>query len=142
MALVFGQSYARLALQLYAGANFVSEDLPVKLLRWHCVAICFLAVNGITEAYMFATNTSKQIDSYNYLMAIFSVTFLMLSYGLTYILGPVGFIFANCINMFCRICYRWVQSSPIETLYSLRLDFVLYFICILVFDLYKCNTVH
>lgn len=106
MALVFGQSYARLALQIYAGSDFVSDELPVTLLRWHCLAICFLAVNGITEAYMFATNTSKDIDSYNYIMAVFSATFLLLSYGLTNILGPLGFIIANCINMFCRICYR------------------------------------
>lgn len=64
-----------------------------------------MAVNGITEGYMFATNTSKDIDKYNYLMAIFSISFLILSYILTSVFGPVGFIFANCINMFCRICY-------------------------------------
>lgn len=106
MALVFGQSYSRLALQLYAGSDFVSTELPVTLLRWHSVAICFLALNGITEAYMFATNTSKDIDNYNYLMTIFSASFLLLSYTLTNTLGPVGFIVANCVNMFCRICYR------------------------------------
>jgi len=62
-------------------------------------------VNGISEGYMFATNTSRDIDKYNYLMAIFSISFLVLSYILTGIFGPVGFIFANCINMLSRILY-------------------------------------
>lgn len=108
LALVFGQNYAHTVLVLYGGADFVADNLPVVLLKWHCLAICFLAVNGITEGYMFATNTSQDIDKYNYLMAVFSVSFLVLSYVLTSILGPVGFIFANCINMFSRICFRWV----------------------------------
>lgn len=38
-------------------------------------------------------------------MAIFSVTFLLLSYQLTNLLGPVGFILANCTNMSFRIVY-------------------------------------
>lgn len=105
LAFVFGQSYSGTVLLLYGGADFVAGGLPELLLRWHCLAIILLAVNGITEGYMFATNTSKQIDSYNYYMAIFSVTFLLLSYQLTNIFGPVGFILANCCNMLFRIIY-------------------------------------
>jgi oligosaccharide translocation protein RFT1 len=105
LGLVFGQSYAGTLLLLYGGPDFVEGGLPEQLLRWHCLAIVLLAVNGITEGYMFATNTSKQIDSYNYSMAVFSVTFLLLSYQLTNMLGPVGFILANCCNMFFRISY-------------------------------------
>ncbi|KAI8127956.1 RFT1-like protein [Lucilia cuprina] len=118
LALVFGQSYAHTVLLLYGGADFVADGLPVVLLKWHCLAIYFLAVNGITEGYMFATNTSQDIDKYNYLMAIFSVSFLVLSYVLTSIFGPVGFIFANCINMFSRICFStrfiWLQYKPLD----------------------------
>lgn len=102
---VFGQSYSGTVLLLYGGQEFVSGGLPEMLLRWHALAIVLLGVNGITEGYMFATNTSKQIDTYNYYMAIFSVTFLLLSYQLTNLLGPVGFILANCCNMTFRICY-------------------------------------
>ncbi|XP_053949020.1 protein RFT1 homolog [Anastrepha ludens] len=105
LALTFGQSYSHTLLTLYGGVDFAAGGLPEKLLQWHCLAIYFLAINGITEGYMFATNTNRDIDKYNYLMAIFSISFLILSYILTSCLGPVGFIFANCINMFCRICY-------------------------------------
>lgn len=110
LAFTFGQSYSHTVLLLYGGADFVEDGLPENLLKWHCLAILFLAVNGITEGYMSATNTSKDIDKYNYLMAIFSISFLVLSYILTSFFGPVGFIFANCINMFCRICYRYANK--------------------------------
>ncbi|XP_004535099.1 protein RFT1 homolog [Ceratitis capitata] len=125
LALTFGQSYSHTLLLLYGGADFVSGGLPERLLQWHCLAIYFLAINGITEGYMFATNTSKDIDKYNYLMAIFSISFLILSYILTSFLGPVGFIFANCINMFCRICYstrfiyRQYQPTGLKPLHGL-----------------------
>uniref|UniRef100_A0A1A9UHZ1 Protein RFT1 homolog n=1 Tax=Glossina austeni TaxID=7395 RepID=A0A1A9UHZ1_GLOAU len=117
LALCFGQSYSHTLLYLYGGADFIAGGLPEILLKWHCLAICFLAINGITEGYMFATNTSHDIDKYNYLLAVFSISFLLLSYLLTTIFGPVGFIFANCINMFCRICYSarfiWLQYKPL-----------------------------
>lgn len=55
---------------------------------------------------------------YNYYMAIFSVTFLLLSYQLTTLLGPVGFILANCTNMIFRISYStyyiYMQFRPIK----------------------------
>ncbi|XP_059614048.1 protein RFT1 homolog [Phlebotomus argentipes] len=105
MGFVFGQSYSGTILLLYGGRDFVAGGLPELLLRWHSLAIILLAVNGISEGYMFATNTSKEIDGYNYYMAIFSVTFLLLSYQLTNLLGPVGFILANCANMIFRIGY-------------------------------------
>lgn len=123
LTFIFGQSFAGTLLYLYGGADFVEGGLPEALLRWHSFAIILLAVNGITEGYMFATNTSKEIDTYNYYMAIFSVTFLALSYQLTNLLGPVGFILANCTNMIFRIAYstyyiykqyRLVQMHPLR----------------------------
>lgn len=125
LAFVFGQSFSGTVLLLYGGSDFVAGGLPELLLRWHCLAIILLAVNGITEGYMFATNTSKDIDTYNYYMAFFSVMFLLLSYQLTNIFGPVGFILANVCNMTFRISYslyfikkqyRSVKINPLKGL--------------------------
>lgn len=126
VVLVFGQCYSKTLLELYGGAAFVESGLPVQLLRSHCLAIVLLAVNGITECYCFATMTSAQLNSYNYLMVFFSVTFLILSYMLTYFLGPVGFIISNCVNMFARIVhsisfiykkYKNTNYEPLNGLY-------------------------
>ncbi|XP_064555919.1 protein RFT1 homolog [Drosophila montana] len=117
LVFTFGQNYSHTLLLLYGGEDFVAGGLPQRLLQWHCLAIYLLSVNGISEGYMFATNTSRDIDKYNYLMAIFSISFLILSYILTGIFGPVGFIFANCINMLGRILYStryiWHQYQPL-----------------------------
>lgn len=126
IVLVFGQSYARTLLLLYGGESFVASGLPVQLLRSHCLAIVLLAINGVTECYAFATMTSAQLNSYNYLMVLFSISFLLLSYVLTYIFGPVGFIISNCINMFARIIhsvhfirnkYKDTDYKPLDGLY-------------------------
>lgn len=64
-------------------------------------------------------NTFSVSFRYNYYMALFSVTFLLLSYQLTNIFGPVGFILANCTNMIFRIMYSTYyisrQYRPIGT---------------------------
>lgn len=126
IVLVFGQSYARTLLLLYGGEAFVESGLPVQLLRSHCLAIVLLAVNGVTECYTFATMTSAQLNSYNYIMVFFSISFLLLSYVLTYIFGPVGFIISNCVNMFARIMhsihfinnkYKDTDYKPLQGLY-------------------------
>ncbi|CAG9786776.1 unnamed protein product [Diatraea saccharalis] len=126
IVLVFGQSYSKTLLLLYGGEAFVASGLPVQLLRSHCLAIVLLAINGVTECYTFATMTSAQLNSYNYLMVFFSISFLLLSYVLTYIFGPVGFIISNCINMFARIVhsihfisnkYKDTDHKPLEGLY-------------------------
>lgn len=120
IVLVFGQSYASTLLLLYGGETFIASGLPVQLLKSHCLAIVLLAINGVTECYTFATMTSAQLNSYNYLMVFFSVSFLFLSYALTYVFGPVGFIVSNCINMFARIMHsiQFINNKYKDTGYK------------------------
>ena len=55
---------------------------------------------------MFATMSKEDVDSYNYKMMMFSVLFLGASWYLT-VLGSVGFVIANCLNMLLRIYHRY-----------------------------------
>ncbi|KAF5289728.1 hypothetical protein FQA39_LY03645 [Lamprigera yunnana] len=105
IVIVFGQSYSHTLLYLYGGKVLTSDPLPTTLLQFHCIAVLLLAVNGITECYVFATMDNEQLDKYNYIMVVFSITFLIISYVFTIICGPVGFILANCINMLARIIH-------------------------------------
>ena len=63
----------------------------------------------MTECFMFAAMSKDDVDSYNYKMMIFSAVFLGASWYLT-ILGSVGFVIANCLNMLLRIYHRLVES--------------------------------
>lgn len=122
--LVFGQSYSRLLLFLYGGQALIVGPGPV-LMKTHCLAVFFLAVNGITECYALATMNTSQLDRFNYIMAGLSVSFLLISWLFTQIFGGVGFIFANCCNMFGRIVhsvwfiqnhYKGTSHEPLQGL--------------------------
>ncbi|KAL1494506.1 hypothetical protein ABEB36_010093 [Hypothenemus hampei] len=120
VVVVFGQSYSYTLLYLYGGEKLVQTSLPVTLLQFHCFAIILLAINGVTEAYVFAIMNNRQLDRYNYLMVIFSILFLLISYILTNILGPVGFILANCVNMTARILHSlyFIKQKYSDTKYE------------------------
>lgn len=63
---------------------------------------------------------------YNLVMLALSVSFLFLSYVLTWWAGAVGFILANCLNMGLRILHsllyihRYFQASPWKPLRGLQ----------------------
>lgn len=62
VVVVFGQTYSHTLLFLYGGRVLTENQLPTILLKWHCFAIVLLAVNGVTEGFVFATMDSKQLD--------------------------------------------------------------------------------
>nr|CAG4650908.1 EOG090X04LH [Simocephalus serrulatus] len=113
---VFGYSYSHLLLRLYGGTTLTDGAGPL-LMKTHCVAVWLMAINGVTEAYVFAAMSSQQLDKYNGLMVILSCVFLFLSWLLSYAVGSVGFILANCVNMFLRICHSlWFINGQYQNL--------------------------
>uniref|UniRef100_A0A8C7YLQ2 Protein RFT1 homolog n=1 Tax=Oryzias sinensis TaxID=183150 RepID=A0A8C7YLQ2_9TELE len=113
---VFGYGYSHLALDIYGGSLLSSGSGPV-LLRCYSCYVLLLAVNGVTECFVFATMSKEEVDKYNLLMLALSASFLLLSYMLTWWAGGVGFILANCLNMGLRILHslryihRYFQMS-------------------------------
>lgn len=82
--------------------------------------VLFLAVNGVTEGFMFALMSQAHIDKsvrtyydfvhyrfllcrHNYLLTVSSVLYLTASYVLTQMCGSSGLVLANCVNMAVRI---------------------------------------
>lgn len=87
--------------------------------------LLFLAINGVTESFVFSVMKEKQVErqefyerlnilivnclsiySYNRKMLFFSVIFIILSLLLTKLFGGIGFILANGANMLARIIHR------------------------------------
>lgn len=118
IVLVFGQSYSSTLLWLYGGAKLTTQ-LPVLLLRAHCLAVFLLGINGVTECYANATADSATINKSNLIMIYESVAFLCASYLLATWFGPVGFIFGNCFNMALRIAHStmFINKRHVETIY-------------------------
>jgi oligosaccharide translocation protein RFT1 len=99
---VFAQAYAATALHIYGGDVLSSGTGPL-LLRVYAVYVVFLALNGVTESFMFAAMTNVEVDRHNLWMVGFSAVFLGAAWQLTALYGSVGFILANCVNMGVRI---------------------------------------
>ncbi|XP_071452146.1 man(5)GlcNAc(2)-PP-dolichol translocation protein RFT1 [Hetaerina americana] len=112
LALALGPPNASLVLYVYGGKSLSESELAPSLLRAHCLYLPLLAINGVSEAFSFAAMSPPQIDEYNHVMALMSAVFLGVSYGLTYYLGAVGLVFANCGNMLARITHSivFIQS--------------------------------
>lgn len=102
--LTFGQTYSTALLYLYGGSALSVGGAPT-LLRWHCVYVLFLALNGVTECFVFAAMNREEIDRHNKRLAVFSVGFLVAATLLTRSLGAVGFMLANSLNMAARISH-------------------------------------
>ena len=51
----------------------VSSEPGPTLLRSYSVYIIFLACNGVTECFMFAAMSAKQVADYNWRLMAFSV---------------------------------------------------------------------
>ncbi|XP_071485292.1 man(5)GlcNAc(2)-PP-dolichol translocation protein RFT1-like [Diadema antillarum] len=123
--LVFGYAYSYLLLDIYAGKVLSSYPGP-KLLRWFCVYVLLIAINGTTECFVFAAMSRQDVDRYNKKMLGFSVIFLTSSWYLTKSVGSVGFIMANCLNMMARILHsiyfitKYYSGSPYKPLRGLR----------------------
>lgn len=120
----FGYAYSHLALDIYGG-SLLSSGAGPSLLRCYSFYVLLLAVNGVTECFVFAAMSQKEVDKYNLVMLALSVSFLFLSYMLTWWAGGVGFILANCLNMGLRILnsllyiHRYFQSSEWKPLRGL-----------------------
>ena len=57
----FGYAYSYLALDIYGG-NLLSGGTGPVLLKWYCVYVLLLAVNGVTECFVFATMSQARVD--------------------------------------------------------------------------------
>lgn len=62
VVVVFGQTYSHTLLYLYGGHVLTDDNLPTILLKCHCLAVLLLAINGVTECYVFATMNNNQLD--------------------------------------------------------------------------------
>lgn len=99
--LVFGYNFVPLIV-LYGGDK-LNNPLSFHLMRWQLFYTPILAVNGMTECFIFASMSSSEIGNYNLKMIVFSIIFLISIYTTRSILGSACFIFANCLTMVARI---------------------------------------
>ena len=75
MMIVFGSSFAHLILLKYGGSS-LADGVGPWLLRAHSVCVWFMAINGVTEAFVFASMKPDELDKRNRKMVVLSFVYI------------------------------------------------------------------
>ena len=108
LLLSFGPPYSFLFIDVLYGAKWSRTDAP-RVLSAFCVYIAFMALNGLSEAFVTAVTSAAQMKLYNALLLAFSALYLT-ACALLLRFGALGLIAANSLNMTLRIAYSFAYS--------------------------------
>ncbi|KAF9882482.1 hypothetical protein CkaCkLH20_00518 [Colletotrichum karsti] len=125
-------------LSLVAGKRWANEGAG-DVLAVYCYYIPLLAINGVAEAFVASVATEAQVHRQSAWMGVFSVAFGSAAFVFMRVmdLGASGLVFANCINMLCRIVWSlaFIKSyfgafeTPFE-LFTLQPNAVTSIVCL------------
>jgi hypothetical protein len=106
-AVTLGPTLAPLLLGIVAGKKW-SATSAAKVLSTYCYYIPFLAINGVTEAFVAAVATSKELYAQSVAMGIFFAIFAGSAWFFIgqLELGGSGVVLANTVNMGLRIVWN------------------------------------
>ena len=107
-----GPFAAPLLIQIIAGARWSATGAGAVLARY-CLYIPLLAINGVAEAFVSSVATKSQVHNQSLWMALFSLVFAGAGFLALRVmqLGAAGLVYANAVNMLCRIIWsaRFIQ---------------------------------
>ncbi|KAL9580990.1 MAG: hypothetical protein Q9212_004158 [Teloschistes hypoglaucus] len=103
-----GPSLAPLLLSFIAGSRWSDSEAP-SVLSAYCYYIPLLAINGILEAFVSAAATPAELRVQSAWMVAFSAAFAVTGFLVlqAWDQGAQGLVFANAVNMSCRIIWSW-----------------------------------
>ena len=104
----FGPPFSFVFIDVLYGSKWSSTDAPTVLSAF-CLYIAFMALNGLSEAFVTAVTSAAQMKLYNLLLLVFSAVYLT-ACALLLRYGALGLIAANCLNMTLRIIYSFSYS--------------------------------
>ncbi|KAI3322356.1 Rft-1-domain-containing protein [Xylariaceae sp. AK1471] len=101
-----GPYAAPLLVQIVAGPRWSGSGAGGVLARY-CLYIPLLAVNGVAEAFVSSVATKSEVHRQSLWMGLFSLAFAIAGFASLRILdlGAAGLVYANAINMLCRIVW-------------------------------------
>lgn len=97
---------APLLVQIVAGARWSASGAGAVLARY-CMYIPLLALNGVAEAFVSSVATESEVHRQSLWMGAFSLAFGVAGFVSLRVLdlGAAGLVYANGINMLCRIIW-------------------------------------
>lgn len=108
LVLSLGPFAAPSLLAIVAGQRWVGSGAG-EVLASYCFYIPFLALNGIAESFVASVATKAEVHKQSLWMGAFFAAFASAAYLLmgVFELGARGLVYANAVNMFCRIVWSF-----------------------------------
>lgn len=100
----FGPSYSYALIRLLYGRKWSDGEASLAL-RFYCLYVIALAMNGTSEAFLHAVADENELKKSNKYLLRFSGLYIVLNIFLIRFAGAVGLIAANSLNMMLRIIY-------------------------------------
>ncbi|KAI0596123.1 Rft-1-domain-containing protein [Biscogniauxia sp. FL1348] len=112
VVIAVGPFAAPLLVQLVAGTRWSASGAGGVLARY-CLYIPLLAINGVAEAFVSSVATESEVHRQSLWMGAFSCAFGVAGFVTLHVLelGAAGLVYANAINMMCRIVWSGVFIS-------------------------------
>lgn len=106
VVVTLGPYGAPLLVQIVAGSQWAASGAGVVLAQY-CLYLPLLAMNGVAEAFVSSVATESQVHRQSLWMGAFSVAFGVAGFVSLRVLelGAAGLVYANGINMLCRIVW-------------------------------------
>ncbi|KAL2887947.1 Oligosaccharide translocation protein RFT1 [Ceratocystis lukuohia] len=111
------------AIEILAGTRWAADGAGDVLARY-CYYIPLLALNGLTEAFVSSVATEKEVHSQSLWMTMFSAVFGAAGYFFLEVadMQASGLVFANIVNMACRIVWSCAFISRYFLKEGVRFD--------------------
>lgn len=106
VVVTLGPYGAPLLVQIVAGTRWSASGAGAVLARY-CLYIPLLALNGVAEAFVSSVATESEVHRQSLWMGAFSLAFGVAGFVSLRVLdlGAAGLVYANGINMLCRIVW-------------------------------------
>ncbi|KYQ94054.1 RFT1 family protein [Tieghemostelium lacteum] len=94
----FGPNYSDLLLNLLYANKFAATNAGA-VLGVYCLYVGFLAINGVSEAFVHSVSREDQLKTLNWFLFLIGITYLGLTFILSKYYQMIGIILANCLSM-------------------------------------------
>jgi len=113
--LTFGPPYSYSLITLLYGAKW-SETAAASVLAHYCAYVSVMALNGVSEAFLFAVVQPQELQAYTHAMLPTSLLYLLSCAALSPY-GAKGLVWSNCLSMLCRML--WARRFALRSLKAL-----------------------
>ena len=107
--------YTNLLLNILAGPKWGSNGEAADVLAAFCVYTAFLALNGMTEAFVYAVgggdSTAAEMTKLGFAHSFVGLTFAAAAFVLVGRYGTLGLVAANCVAMLVRSSYSFYFAT-------------------------------